>query len=101
MPPERAEEQSEPHEADDRRRQADKPALERSRFCPQHVLHEPLASRHIVETLLIRRNAPYFLVGQWFALIARCPLLRIQPVDLEPHKIERASLTSLFTATNA
>src|ERR1700682_4817893 len=42
--------------------QADDPAFARSGLPSQHFLHKPLASRHLVEALLIGSDAPYFFV---------------------------------------
>ena len=56
--------QKSPRSAISARGRADDPALARPCFPPQHVLHEALAAGHLVEALLIGRNAPYFVVGQ-------------------------------------
>src|SRR6202165_5932601 len=59
---------------DERRGQADHPAFARSSLASQHLLHKPLASRHLVEALLIGSDAPYFFVRQWLGLKACCLL---------------------------
>src|SRR6267378_4962943 len=54
----------------------------RPRLASQHILDELLASRHLIEALLIGGNAPYFLVGQRHAFMPSCFLLHVEAVGL-------------------
>src|SRR3981081_2830135 len=72
-------------------RDPDDPPLMRPRLASQHILDELLASRHLIEALLIGGNAPYFLVGQRRAFMTSCFLLHVEAVDLslETHHMPR------------
>ena len=68
------------------------PTIQRSRsraLARRTSCTKALAARHLVEALLIRRDAPYLVVGQRRSLVAGGFLHRIEPIDfaLKAHRI--------------
>ena len=84
-----AREPQQSRERDEHPGHADDPPRARLRFPPQDFLDEALAARHLVEGLLVRRDAPYLVVRQRRSLVARRFLQRIEPIHfaLEAHRI--------------
>lgn len=83
-----ASEQRKTDKRDRRSRHTNDPALTRPGFATQHFLHKLLSARHLAEALLIRSDAPYFVVRQRSALITSRPLHGVESVDF-PLKTSR------------
>src|SRR5260370_13139563 len=96
----RTREPPKPQKCEDRRGQTHHPAFARSSLAAQHLLHKPLAPRHLVEALLIGSDAPNFFIRQGFGLKARCLLPRVELIDLclEARHASRSALVRVATA---
>ena len=80
---------------------ADDPPCARLRFPAQGFLDEALAARHLVEGLLVRRDAPYLVVGQRRSVVARRFLQRIEPIHfaLEAYRIAGGAVIGVAFAS--